>query len=54
MTEHDPAGAFPPLRPAETGGEGAGSLSPPPSPSQRRDEALLTETLSGHSFDDYR
>lgn len=52
MTEPNPAGVSIPLRPAETGGEGAGSLSPPPSPSQRRAGALLIETSSGYRHDE--
>lgn len=46
MTEPNPAGVSIPLRPAETGGEGAGSLSPPPSPSpdDRAANAWLYET----------
>lgn len=51
--ETPPAGNSQPPHPAQTGGEGQ-SLPASFSPSRRRDDALRTETQSGHSFDDYR
>lgn len=50
MTSHEPAGTDP--QPAELGGEGQQTSPPLSTPSQRRDEALLTETSSGYSHDD--
>lgn len=51
MTEHEPAGPYAPPRPGATGGE-VQSLPASFSPSQRRDEALLIETISGYRHDE--